>query len=1261
MKGMIFPRHHISVRVPWHDLGWVGSICARPRHNTACCKLINIAEGKNDAAEESRAGKTLKGMASKELPPCVKERGTFMADFPIERHHEHPYARETSATHAHFRPTLLKYPAYSAAALPFRWMMKPVVFGGEDEPGLINEYPLDDVSMDFEPQLGFESYWVQDARNHRALLDCFWNHVKVEESLVFFYAKEVPLVEDAGRRVLVGVGRILKVGGLTEYGYDGSLENKVRSLIWERMVTHSIRPGFADGFLLPYQLALEKCDEGRAFDPAEVVAFAPEDRFDEFSYATEHVSDDAAISALLSCRAALDRASSLFAFQSEPQELWIDQQLGRLWKKRGAFPGIGAVLNANGVRLGNFVAQALQEKAGDEENPWKVWDAALNDPAQHLPSDLARGIDPTIIKSWQRMPGERRRFLELLSRIDLAQEDANILAVPEARLEDGITASDQDFIANPYLFYEATRLGIAPISVGRIDRGVFPPAFLRDTHPLPPPTVVKTTVDERRLRALVIRELEQAAVSGDTLRAQADVISTLRAGDQTKGIDTTLVTADLLAVAEDHFAGEIKCVEMADGARAYQLERLSLVGDRIRMAVKKRASGTRHSLGVDWRAELDKPESKLGPLPDDPEDRAKEERARQEKAAALEEIAAARFSLLIGPAGTGKTTLLSVLCRRPEIQEDGIVMLAPTGKARVRMEDLARQAGVQNFRAQTLAQFLAPSGRYKASTQRYQMTGGDGEKCGRTVIVDECSMLTEEMMAALIEALSGVHRLIFVGDPRQLPPIGAGRPFADIVAELKPEDVEALFPRVGPSYAELTVPRRQGAGEREDLQLAAWFGGSALAPGEDQVFEILAGKRESKTVEFVRWETADELETLLPQTFARVLGFDGTMEEWQAFAVSLGGVLDARGSVWFNVQYGDRPGAGRAAESWQLLSPVRQQSWGVEALNASIHWRYKGHQIEQARKTGQRRSIPKPAGDFQIIYGDKVINNRNGSIPPYRTYPKERSYLANGEIGMVVGHRRTKAKYWDPVDLEVEYSTQQGKVYKYKVSRFSDDDDSGLELAYALTVHKAQGSEFDTVFLVLPRSPVMLTRELLYTALTRQKSKVVILHQGSAIDLQKLSSERYSATASRLTNLFSPPRRVEVGGLFLEDKLIHRTTRGDAVRSKSEVIIANLLHAAGISYHYEHPLELSGVTKYPDFTIEDDDAGITYYWEHCGLLHDVAYRKRWEEKRAWYQKNGISPFEVGGGPNGVLIVTRDAVSGGIDSAEIADVIKELLQ
>lgn len=1260
MKTLAYPPRHVSIRVPWHDSGWNGTVCSHPRQNTACLKLVNIAESKVELDEEAVRGHSLKDMDPARFPPCVKERGTFMAPFSLDRFHEHPYAKTSPDTHAHFKPTRLHYPAYAAAGLPFRWMMKPAVFGDEKhgERGLVESFPLEGVNPSFENDLGlkFKTHWVQDHRNHRALLECFWSHVQPEESLVFFYAKQVPLVEDTGRRVLIGAGRVLKLGPLTEYEYNGSPNDQIRSLLWERMVIHSIRPGFEDGFLLPYHEALAKSDEGRVFDPAEVVAFAPDDRFTEFSYATEHVGHDAAIAALLACRAALLRSAELFNVATSTQEAWIDKELGRLWKKRGPFPGLGAVLGATGVPMAHFVAQALVDKVGEDGNPWTAWEAAVADPHKHLPVDLALRLDATIAKSWQRMQPPRRQVLELLSRIDLTAEQAEVLAVPETRAKQGIALDDLELLRNPYLAYEATRLSPFPVAIGTVDRGMFPTSFVRDRHPLPEQSIVRTAVDARRLRALTIRELENTTVRGDTLAPQAAIIASLRSSASENDERYTPVTADLLAVAEDElFPGDIRLVKMADDSRAYQLERLAKAGELIRNTVEKRATGKPHEISADWRRELDQ---QLGALPTESDERDKEERARQEKAAALAELATRRFSVLIGPAGTGKTTLLSVLCRHPAIQNGGILMLAPTGKARVRMEDVARRAGIQSLQALTLAQYLSRSKppRYDGATGRYRLTDQAGEKGARTVIVDECSMLTEEMTAALLEALSGVHRLIFVGDPRQLPPIGAGRPFADVIARLQPQDIETHFPRVGPGYAELTVPRRQGAGEREDLQLAAWFGGGVLSPGEDQVFEILAGQRSSQTIEFARWDTPDELAALLPKTIAQALNFDPKQAEWQAFACSLGG-QQSGDYVYFN-----RNRSGQGAEAWQLLSPVRQKPWGVDTLNRAIHVRYKAPQLEVARANAPpwKRRLPKPFGQDQIVYGDKVINTRNQSIGKGRIYPQpaERGYLANGEIGVAIGQIRTKSFNYEPKTLQIEFSTQPGLSFEFYAPK-GDDDDFSLELAYALTVHKAQGSEFEVVFLVLPRSPLMLTRELLYTALTRQKQKVIVLHQGSATDLQRLSAERYSATATRLTNLFGPPRPVAVGEIFLEDRLIHRTSRGEAVRSKSEVIIANLLHARGVHYHYENSLELGDAVKYPDFTIEDDDSGITYYWEHCGLLHDPAYRRRWEEKQQWYRGHGIFPIEEGGGPNGTLIITRDQPDGGIDSAVIAALVSKI--
>ena len=168
------------------------------------------------------------------------------------------------------------------------------------------------------------------------------------------------------------------------------------------------------------------------------------------------------------------------------------------------------------------------------------------------------------------------------------------------------------------------------------------------------------------------------------------------------------------------------------------------------------------------------------------------------------------------------------------------------------------------------------------------------------------------------------------------------------------------------------------------------------------------------------------------------------------------------------------------------------------------------------------------------------------------------------------------------------------------------------------------------VILVLPNPCRLLSRELLYTALTRQRNHIVVLHQGPRSELKRFASDAYSETARRLTNLFQAPSPVEVAGRFYEDRLIHRTLREELVRSKSEVIIANMLHERNIDYVYEKELQLGGESRYPDFTIEDDDSGLVYYWEHCGMLHDPEYRARWELKLGWYKKHGIVPHEEGG-------------------------------
>jgi ATP-dependent exoDNAse (exonuclease V) alpha subunit len=514
------------------------------------------------------------------------------------------------------------------------------------------------------------------------------------------------------------------------------------------------------------------------------------------------------------------------------------------------------------------------------------------------------------------------------------------------------------------------------------------------------------------------------------------------------------------------------------------------------------------------------------------------------------------------------------------------------------------------------------------------------------------------MLAALIQALKGVHRLILIGDPRQLPPIGAGRPFVDIVKHLSPAGIMEKFPRVGPGYAELTVRRRQGGQDREDLQLAEWFSGSPIAPGEDDVFDKVVRVGKTEHVRFVQWDSADDLRSRLIEVLVEELQLSGA-DDIEGFDKTLGGT-DWNDMRFFNF------GAAERAEGWQILSPVRTGPHGVPDVNRLIHKQFRQQMIDTSRKQGYERKYPKPMGPEEIVYGDKVINltNTDPSMRWFRhrkVYPdKENPYIANGEIGMAIGFFWKRGLPDFRWKLEVEFSSQPKFKYDFTSRDFGEDSNPIMELAYALTVHKSQGSEFGTVILVLPSPCRLLSRELLYTALTRQKNRVVILHQGSRGDLRNYSSDDRSETARRLTNLFVAPSPIAIEGRFYEENLIHRTSRGEMVRSKSEVIIADHLANKGVEYGYEQPLTIDGVTKYPDFTVEDMESGRNCYWEHCGMLHVPTYRRRWEEKLAWYKANGILPHEVGGGTRGTLVITRDEPNGSIDSSNITRLIKEVL-
>ena len=395
----------------------------------------------------------------------------------------------------------------------------------------------------------------------------------------------------------------------------------------------------------------------------------------------------------------------------------------------------------------------------------------------------------------------------------------------------------------------------------------------------------------------------------------------------------------------------------------------------------------------------------------------------------------------------------------------------------------------------------------------------------KTVIIDECSMLTEEMLAATLQHLKRVERLILVGDYRQLPPIGAGRPFFDIINYIKPEGIENQFPKIGESYIELTASARQVQVDKEtryDTDFANLFGGNIKENNADSIFEkVIDGK--SENIKIFNWDNESDFENLLFDVLENELGITDEASFNKSIGANDAGFFNWRESV-------------KSIENWQLLSPIKSKVFGTNQLNRGLHQKFKKDALHWAYNG---KKTPKPLGIENIIYGDKVINLQNGKRDK-GTYPNDGiNYLANGEIGVAVGRTNWKNTKWkgkQPYQLEVEFSSQIGYKYQFTSRDFDEENGSFLELAYALTIHKAQGSQFKTVILAIPEPCVLLSRELLYTAMTRQEDKVILLYQGNSQMLFNYTNDSHSANLQRITNLFYKPNITKYKEILFEKK-----------------------------------------------------------------------------------------------------------------------------
>jgi hypothetical protein len=1225
---------HLTARVAWHDSRWNGTVCRQPSCNSFCAALDRIRENRDDAREDAIAGERWSTLEPDALPACKAESGAFMNNEEWSRRFVHPYAgiKKTEDTHGHLKPTLVKIASYSTFVVPFAWMLR-------SEQEAIDARLPTPLPLDEEAPFN-NSPWVFGRERQEAILKLFASRLTAERSLVFFYCKEGQPLGDTISRLVMGVGRIANVAQPKAYEVS---KKKPTHLMWDLLIRHTIRPDGEDGFLLPYHDYLEPT--GDASEDArrerllrEIAVPADPAHVRVFSYAAELAPADIALSTLVRCleSARKIREHGIAKGPWERREEWLNQQIAQAWQDRGPFPGLGPVLEALGMRLGTALALELRASGmvkGDAD-PWPTVDAILR--GKQKPPQPAYAEDLKAIReTWAGLADERRALLKLLSRFALTSEQALRWFDPKERASGtAAKVTDEEILANPYRMSE-TDLGQrndSPVSVGTIDRGLIPDATIAAKHPVPSPSKVGSPNDVRRLRAALVAVLRKASENGDSLLSVSEALQ------HTGSLDLAhpcIIGSDWPSTNRSTLTSVVEIIEIpaAAGAPTAALQLTELKGreDRLRSVLGKRAGKPAVKIRANWQELLVKAISEVGSKFDQRNESHRQ--AIEEQAVALERLLSRRLSVLVGRAGTGKTSVMGAFMLCDALTKDGILLLAPTGKARVRL------GKATSAEAMTVAQFLHRLGRYDGSRQRPKFDGKDKYRKEKTVVIDECSMLTMDDLVAVLEALDLAHvqRVILVGDPNQLPPIGVGRPFADLVSYLETTEADGDDGTpLGNALARLSVEVRAAAAASstsDALRLAAWFTREQQPVDADRVISDLELGEKFNDLEIVLWKTPDELRAQLLAAFQSHLGLSGP-SDMAGFDKALG--LDDKGWVPFESPDG--------SERWQILSPVRMHPHGVHDINRWVQRHFRAKELVAA-STAWGVSL----GDETIVAKDKVIQTTNQRRKAYNwvEHAEEEHYIANGEVALM-----SKVKNM----LKGVFAGRPNLTFDYWPNQFSDGY-APLELAYALTIHKSQGSEFKKVFVILPKNSRMLSRELVYTALTRSREQLVLLIEGDdATVLFDLTRPERSETARRNTNIFQSVIRAADDSVPFAEHLIHRTEKGHLVRSKSELVIANMLYRLAIPYEYERVYEGSGAGRLrPDFSFVTAD-GDLIIWEHLGMLSRPDYKRGWEWKRAWYQRNGFAEGKT-------LFTSTEEAGKGLDSAELkktALAIKALL-
>lgn len=1175
---------HLTARIAWHDDGWNGRICSKPEQNTYCVGLKSfpgdmIHRERDLKLERGCAGQAICKLKSESLPPCTFSINAFGPD---------------SVTGYSNPPDFF----YGGASRE-EWEIPPSTVCVWPYEAMYNDEVYTDGRLD------------NDKR--RAAADEFFEELEEDESLIFYYANHSnPFSEENDPKyVIVGVSRVKKIGKSIFYSNptDYVRQKYANGLIWARNVT-SHYPD--EGFRIPYHAYRDQPDI------LDKILVTPENPA-TCKYGARHLTDDTTIGML---EQLLDVIGCLKEIGDTHEDWdarakWVQGQIAKLWVRRGLYPGLLTVMDLLGAEKSITNAKWYCDRCEDKK-AYQLFFDALETGKDCPELELTGLVFKRVSRSWQLREDDVRAFLKTIAvRIDLYLDQLESI-VGQKRAAHGLPESLEAIVEDPYLLSELF-VGEAPEDIipwSTVDRGVFPSPELGGE-------VLSDMLndDPRRLRSLCVEQLKREP--NQTFRPADIILKEINArmdrlpewkrhnfNQRYFEVDReTLEKALVLRKEKDRLFLYLKHVFQDERTVEKTLTELF---DRPSIALPRPLPDEF------WLRAVSDEESILAKKGGDEYQVAVKAQADQ-----CAQIFRLPLSIVSGRAGTGKTTIIRAIVKGIR-QVDGpgapIHVMTPTGKATDRVRAVFERYKIVGVDVSTLHSFLASNG-WLNDNLTFKRWGGKRSDIAGTIVIDETSMLDLALAATFFRSIEwqSVKRLILVGDHNQLPPIGRGRVFSDIIEWLRIAEASNL--------AVLATNMRQmenrlDAKGQGILDLAELFlvdtavQCEQTSPAAEQLLQkVHQGGKIDEDLDVVYWNSAEDLVASLVADLVSVLPSDTADEPIY--------------KLWRNEVIENSP------ERLQVLTPHRGELHGVEALNYEL----------QSVLTNDL--IDRVGAVDGITLNDKVIQIQNRTSRcglwayDFDLARARQVELFNGEIGYVGPHN------FDRTDLKKVFSGNSKKRLKRFQVKFARKEkvcvnygreiptptkgkttfesvENNLELAYAISIHKSQGSEFSNTFVVLPGSRRPLSAELLYTALTRAQGHCRLYVQGNLTPLLEARRKENAQNLLVSSSLFGHFRTVDDRLLarsdWYESGKIHEALSGDMVRSKSEVIVANLLHQAGIPFTYEEPLYAEDGTFFlPDFTLRI--AGKKYFWEHWGMLSDERYAAHRDQKKSWYEKN----------------------------------------